>query len=133
MEDNEYTHHNELPNESMISNEIETSPEFHSPNTFFQPLPTRPPRPNKPPHSSYGKSPHWSSLQNQFEEVRKIRKPDGPPPRPKGPPPKLPPHGVQLTRSGRRHPGLRLQARRDKKNNFSFPKLDKAWRGRRIL
>ena len=63
----------------------------------------------------------------------KLQRPPGPPPRPKGAPPQLPPGGVQLTRSGRRHPGLRVQARLDKTNNYSFPTLEKVWRGRRIL
>ena len=70
---------------------------------------------------------------NQQSTIIKPRRPPGPPPRPRGPPPQLPPQGVQLTRSGRRHPGLRVQARLDTKNNYSFPKLDKVWRGRRIL
>ena len=115
-----------ISSEPEISNEIETSPKQQSPirnslKIIDRPRPTRPHRPVK----KVNKSP-----QNQ---IKNIKKPAGPPPRPQGPPPQLPPQGVKLTRSGRRHPGLKVQARLDTKNHYSFPTLDKVWRGRRIL
>ena len=116
---------NEIFSEPVISNDIETS--HNQQSTIIKSSPTRPPRPAKPENKLF------QSSQNQIKQIQKPRRPPGPPPRPRGPPPQLPPQGVQLTRSGRRHPGLRVQARLDTKNNYSFPKLDKVWRGRSIL
>jgi len=78
----------------------------------FRPSPTLPARPPRP---------------------AKERPPGVAPPRPRGPPPRLPASGVQLTRTGQRHPVLRVQSRSFPGKSLTFPKLKKAWRlvGRR--
>ena len=57
----------------------------------------------------------------------------GAPPRPRGPPPRPPgiPHkGVQLTRHGQRHPGIKVQSRLDSVPSRSYyPILNNVWRG----
>ena len=57
--------------------------------------------------------------------------PGPPPPRPARPPRKLPAGGVQLTRTGRRHPRVIVQSRVDSLPNY--PKLTSAWRERKPL
>merc|ERR1712083_1086637 len=102
--------------------------------TKVKPQPPRPKRPTRPKRPPKQIKKSFSAPQSHINNFKKPRRPAGPPPpRPPGPPPMLPPQGVQLTRSGRRHPGLRVQARLDENNNFSFPLLDKVWRGRRLV
>ena len=67
----------------------------------------------------------------------KVPPPPGPPPRggpprrPARPPRKLPAGGVQLTRTGRRHPRVIVQSRVD--SLPAYPKLTSAWRERKPL
>ena len=57
----------------------------------------------------------------------------GAPPRPRYPPPRpprIPPKGVQLTRHGKRHPGIKVQSRLDSVPSRSYyPILNNVWRG----
>lgn len=77
---------------------------------FLHSRPVRPPRPPKP-----------IQVVNNFPH----------PPRPKGPPPpqKLPLRGVQLTKTGRKHPGIVFQSRKDAPPRSYYPLLQQAWRG----
>ena len=63
----------------------------------------------------------------------KIINDSGAPPRPRGPPPRpsgLPHKGVQLTRHGQRHPGIKVQSRLDSVPSRSYyPILNNVWRG----
>ena len=71
--------------------------------------PIRPPRPPKP-----------LKVVNNFVH----------PPRPQGPPPnQLPLRGVQLTKTGRKHPGIVFQSRKDQAPRSYYPLLKQAWRG----
>ena len=93
---------------------------------FHLSFPSRPPRPPK-------------SIQI-INNLHHPPRPNGPPPLPQrnGPPsPRLPPKGVQLTRNGKRHPGV--QSRLDSIPSPSrsyypvYPVLQKAWRGLQLL
>ena len=77
---------------------------------LYNSRPVRPPRPPKP-----------IQVVNNYPH----------PPRPKGPPPlqKLPLRGVQLTKTGRKHPGIVFQSRKDAAPRSYYPLLQQAWRG----
>ena len=78
----------------------------------FPPAPSRPPRPPK-------------GVQI-INDSRMPPRPRGPPPRP----PRLPLKGVQLTRNGKRHPGIKVQSRLDSVPSRSYyPILNNVWRG----
>ena len=80
---------------------------------LFHSRPVRPPRPPRPPKPV--------QVVNNFPH----------PPRPQGPPPpqKLPLRGVQLTKTGRKHPGIVFQSRKDAAPRSYYPLLQQAWRG----
>ena len=90
----------------------------------FPQKPSRPPRPPRPP------KPIKIVNDNQHPP-----RPQGPPPKPKGPPPQRLPHrGVQLTKNGKRHPGIIVQQRLDSVPSRSYyPILQNAWKGLSLL
>ena len=93
----------------------------------------QPYRPARPPRAPQGAPPRPpAGFFASHEQGVKVPPPPGPPPRrPARPPRKLPAGGVQLTRTGRRHPRVIVQSRVD--SLPAYPKLTSAWRERKPL
>ena len=93
----------------------------------------QPYRPARPPRAPQGAPPRPpAGFFTSHEQGVKVPPPPGPPPRrPARPPRKLPAGGVQLTRTGRRHPRVIVQSRVD--SLPAYPKLTSAWRERKPL